>query len=922
MKRDLVIIIAAVLGLSACGGGSSTSSSASSTSSTGFAIPTEISAVPTDNSSAAASLTRGLAAHMHALSRAVSDVPADSDYKKTTPRKYVEEHSLEQFSIIETIMKALVQTNYADAANIGAGPYKAMIAWEDNQGGTAMKTLEPWVVDSQMITVNGQTVNRVQAWIEDSSGDSTKLIRADFDIYQSATQNADGSYADYGKWSLTAKFNDTGSQFFSATADIVNGQTVLKINSHQEHGNGAEDIQAVMYRAGADGYGKVNYPEQNCDNNGCTTTTKTASYAYNDDYVAVDDGSGGGVVYKDRNAKTELTQRYGLFYAAAGTDANGKAIAAGDSLMKHKSFGFPVSYTATVNGASVTQHAYYGAWGGRHSLWASGGRVPAGTTVTREDHGANTTAETYTVSASLSGTLTKRTLVAAALSDIQNIPFETFVNKNMNLQWDGSNWMGCAGFMDWSTNPPTCKDMNGNILATSAFTDFGFLVLQANDRKNVNINRWDQNLHGPNNGGSVDYVYLDATNSTGVTGYSGPGFYPANRNQNNGQLTVITPAVLYTPAMNDMINVNIGGSIYIQYTGNFTGHTGWVQKTLESFDQQTWTPKFAVDGDTDFTPELGKEYYIHSNGANFVVDRVAQTNPTSAASDYTVMIELQTTANPSTVATILPAEMSYLVNPWNKDVHYTLDTTSSDPNFMMLVYATEDQAAPGTQLGTVLSTGQWGLQAYSDNGTPNDSTDDVLLAADGSAVTVDAHGIPIGTRPVQFNWEFADPNSGNNWGSQQFLVKANGDYMLLSDPVSLNPIAVTDGSGASKTLSLQFDGWMHGLPDMYNELSKNDWVMTTDIANKVINIPEDTLVTDSNGTQYYIKPLEVSEFLTVVTVAANGKTLPDTGLTTAIALDLATVGLPTYVEYSMGDTPTNLDGSPLDPKYSEGNPVD
>jgi hypothetical protein len=242
------------------------------------------------------------------------------------------------------------------------------------------------------------------------------------------------------------------------------------------------------------------------------------------------------------------------------------------------------------------------------------------------------------------------------------------------------------------------------------------------------------------------------------------------------------------------------------------------------------------------------------------------------------------------------------------------------------MYATEDQAAPGTQLGTVLSTGQWGLQAYSDNGTPNDSTDDVLLAADGTSVSVDANGIPLQgqSRPVQFNWEYADPNSGNNFGAQQFLVDANGAYKLLSDPVSLDPMIVTDGAGNSKTLSLQFDGWMHGLPDMYNELSKSGWVMTTNIANKAINIPADTLVTDSNSTQYYMKPLEVSEFLTVVTSAAAGKTLPDAGLATASALDLNTVGLPTYVEYNMGDTPTkNNDGvTPLDVKYSEGNSVE
>src|SRR3569623_1151164 len=918
MKRELVVLIAAAMGLSACGGGSSTSTSTSGSAVSGLALPTEISAVPT-NTSAAASLAHGLKGQFHALARSLSALPADSDYNKTSTRKYVDEHALEQFSIIETIMKALAQTNYANAANVNTGPYKAMIAWEVSQGGSATKTLEPWVVDSTMITLNGQSVNRVQAWIADSSGDATMLVKADFDIYQAATQNADGSYADYGKWNLTAKFSDDGSQYFSATADIVNGQTVLKIKSHQVHNEGGqsvpEDIQAVMYRSGAVGYGKVVYPWMTCTNGTCSPSTKTATYAYNSDYVAIDDGSG-SVTYKDRNATTDLTQRYGLFYAAAGTDADGKAIAAGDSLMKHKSFGFPVSYVDTSVTPNVTKHAYYGAWGGRHSLWAQGGSVPAGTTVTREDHGANTTAETYTVSASLNGTLTKRTLVTAALSDIQNIPFETFVSKNMNLQWDGTNWMGCAGFMDWSTNPPTCKDMNGNVLATSAFTDFGLLVVQANDRKNVNINRWDPNLNGPGQGGPVDYVYLDSTNSVDangntVSGYSVPGFYTATRNQQTGQMAPTNPAVLYTPSTNDMINVNIGGSIYIQYTGDFSGvHTGWVQKELESFDQQTWTPTFKVGGDTDFTPELGKEYYIHSNGANFVVNRIAQAN---ASSDYTVKIELQSTANPSSVATILPTGTSYLANPWNKAVHYTLDATPSDTNFMMLVYATDDPNTTGVDESVthpVLTSGQWGLQAYNVSDQPLDST--------GTVVTVDANGIPTGAnRPVQFNWEYADPNSGNNWGAQQFLVNADGSYKVLSDPVTLQPLTV-----GSKNLSLQFDGWMHGLPDMYNELSKNNWVMTADIADKAINIPEDTLVTDADGSgvQYYIKPLEVSQFLDVVTSPATGKTFPD--IAPANALDLSTVGLPSYVEYSMGDTPTKTDGNELDVKFSEGNSVE
>ncbi len=91
--------------------------------------------MPADNSGNAARLARGLTSRLHALASAVSDLPAASDYSKASTRKFVEERSLEQFDIIEQVMSALAQTNYADQANINAGPYKAMIAWEDEQNG-------------------------------------------------------------------------------------------------------------------------------------------------------------------------------------------------------------------------------------------------------------------------------------------------------------------------------------------------------------------------------------------------------------------------------------------------------------------------------------------------------------------------------------------------------------------------------------------------------------------------------------------------------------------------------------------------------------------------------------------------------------------------------------------------------------------
>lgn len=911
MKRELVVLIAAAMGLTACsgGGGSSTAQNTNgdgevlSALTTGYALPTEISAVPADNSSAAASLAHGLSSRLRALMSAVAvgDLPATSDYHKTVTSKFVEERSLEQFEIIEQVMDALQQTHYADQANINAGPYKVMVAWEDEENGVSIKRLEPWVVESRMIVIDGKDVNRLLAWIEENEDGQTSLIKAEFKVYKAATRNADGSFADYGEWDLNVKFNDSGSDFFAATARIVDGGTVLKINMNEQDEKMGQPItfavKAVMHRSGSQGYGKVQYPDMNCDMNGCTPTTKTAQYAYNADYLALQE-DGDPVVYKDRNGQTDFTRRYGLFYANA--DA-AKGIAAGDALQKHKAFGFPVRYT-DANGN--TRHAYYGAWQGRHQLWADGDDLPAGTVVTREDRGPNETAETYTVSSSFAGTLTKRTLVGGDLSDILGIPVETFVNKHLNLMFDGTNWQRCDGWVDMSGTTPVCRDTSGTDIGFTTYTDFNALVMSQNDRKHVNIHRWDQTLNG-GAGGMVEYVYLSG---------DAAGFYEATRD-NMGRLTPqgTSPASFASGAM---LNVNIGGSIYIQYTGQFGGPTtttGWAQKTLQSFDQQTWTPSFVEGGDTAFTPEPGRDYYINNKGANFVVRRT-NNNTTISAADYEVMIELQTAANPMNYSAVLPAGADYLRAPWRQELRYTLVTDAASANFLKLVHANDDPNTPDDETGIVLDSGEWGLRAYSDNGTPSNFSDDAPLMANGTAVTVDQFGIPTNPdqRPVEFNWEYS---ADGGWGTQQFLVDGSGNYKLLSDPIQLQPVTIAklvNGVQVNKTLSLQFDGWMHGLPDLYHELSKNDWTMTQTIADKVTNIPEGTLVTDTEGVEYYVKPLEVSMFLTQVSQPSTGA--PDITQAATVSLDS---GMPTFVEHNMGALPGNTEV-----KYSEGQEVE
>lgn len=164
-KKYVHLSIACLLsaGLTACG---SSTSPTSSTSTTGLSLPTEISAVPTDqttSSKARAKSGLGLRSKLSAF-RAATD--AGTDYSKTITNTFVNEHTLEQFDIIEEVLAALAQTHYADAINIGSGPYKSMVSWQDEENGVSTKKLEPWIVQSDIIIENGAEVTRARAWIE------------------------------------------------------------------------------------------------------------------------------------------------------------------------------------------------------------------------------------------------------------------------------------------------------------------------------------------------------------------------------------------------------------------------------------------------------------------------------------------------------------------------------------------------------------------------------------------------------------------------------------------------------------------------------------------------------------------------------------------------------------------------------------
>jgi hypothetical protein len=558
-----------------------------------------------------------------------------------------------------------------------------------------------------------------------------------------------------------------------------------------------------------------------------------------------------------------MTHRYGVYDGVTGQD-----------VLKTKSFGFPFFYTAN----SITKRGYYGAWQGRHQIWADGDALPAeGTVLTREDWGdSGSDPDTYKMGPTFDGTFVKRTYVDADLADIKNIPVEIWVNQDYQLTYDGGKWYHCTE-MDWSANPPECQTQ----VDFGAVYGWEILTKNENDtRKHININGFDET-----NNTNRHYVYLAAD----TIGSNTAGFYLAQEDPDTHETSVVDPlAALNT---NDVTQLCawVGGSLYVEWTG-----TGWVEKEVVFFNEQHWMPEFGPN-DKDYKLPEGRELYINLQGANYVVRKESGTT--------TVKMELQTAANPANVASsgTLAALSSYTFRePWaGNNSTYTFDTNSASSTFLMLVYETigdndKDQdgnANTGVAVGAVVEKDIWGIVAY-------DGSDNQVEGTDGE--------------PLAFNWEHdSDGAETNDWGSVTYLLNDDDTYALLDDPIRFVSISAQNNAGDTKNLALQFDGWMMGLPDMYQELQKNDWTMDENLADKIVNLVPGTQLTDaSDETQtYYLKPLEISQFLTIVT-DTTGLTLPDVSL--ADDVDLAAIDI--YTAPNMGAMPS---GTTL--LYSEGN---
>lgn len=987
--------LALAMTLAACGGGGGGGTAASDSDADviaeaearAFQVPSEISAVPVSVSSDSGA--PGLARSVRALSaiKALQDVPnldgsatvsldEASDYMNSVPRKYVEIPVLDEaFSIIGEVMGALKQTQYWDDAVLNQGPYVAMVGWEEKNMGESIKTIEKWTIDA---TYDGDADNpyadggvfTVKAWVPGEAAD--EYIRAVFTIYQGATTDAEsGEVTDFGIWDMAVKFDDSGSEFFLASARIENTRSILRISMEESQGEGDRafdfNMKALLSRAedGSDGYGKVYMPQFDgelcgmgsggpiADPSSCIRN-QYMPYAFNTEYLEVGVDANGDNDTEDENdnetimrrsSSAAVTHRYGVFYAEDSEDGT---ISAGDSLLKHNSFGFPVF--ADVGGQRL--YGFYGAWRGEHNLWgfqtcsetegmwSCDNAVADGATVTREQWENGTRTESaYTVQ-SVPSVMAKREFETTDVTSVKDTPTRVFLNKHFNLAYmdildaDAIDVGACKGQL--------YRDFGGDVKCSFMdFTDPANPVFQ--DLTLEDFDGWDILEQADWTNGWVMHADSSTTSIMYLNAGQVPDWMTGNAPSNGFyEVDFMTQSVVgaFTPAAGDIINIDASADVWLVLKDEGASATDgeelkwYVKNVTGGWD---WEPEFGADNtDTQFIFPEGEQIRADVGGTQYIVRKKNGVDG-SSATDYITVVESQTTLTPDR-ASFFPSGMDYLArfDDFDRKVALEWDTTlnalvvARGENDVRAECLSNTENADGYPIYTC---NEWMLVAINDNGTAGNTQDDFAIDGDDVRATDNQGGICMmpdqpncDTTAVQFMYRYDES------GAQTYLVAAGASSpTLLSDAVTLMavPLADANGDATNETRTLRFDGFMQGLGNFHDKFQDGGF---GDYLEKVRNVRyEEGKVTMVNGvvgndtTSLLIKPLETSVFLEDVTELDASGDIPEADLPNmdaAVALDLdaeVASGLPDIADNDMGDVPT---GDAVTVKFVEGVPVE
>ena len=436
----MAILVAMSLILLGCAKDDSSSSSAAASSSSSssdtdvsaasgsgaITLSAKISMVTANTS---ASTARTAFAHF-----STDNFSSTADYNSDSSETYVYERSADAFQTANNILCYMAQTR-ADLM-LNAGNYKAQIdeaRCEDFSG--ASKSNAPkyntWTVNSSRSEGEPMVVKAWVPWDSDQNGEPDALIYAKM----SAKQPPSSDHP-WGFFTLNFQnrqgFTTSGTVQFEGylKTRLRDGASILQFYNPQQDSSGTTYQYSVTLKRETDGTGKGITTMPVYGQSGPTSTQKTYSVAFNDDYfykqkTTVAGGTSTAVdpVCLDRNKYLKTAWRYGLYYD------NGCRV--------NINSGFPIK-------TSVSGTDYYG-YIGYYGLWMpTDANVGDNSTVAKMDFSgsADQSGTNYTVR-SWGGKLTKWTKNTITLGSIKNIPFDwgdptdSYIPKR--VYWDGTN---------------------------------------------------------------------------------------------------------------------------------------------------------------------------------------------------------------------------------------------------------------------------------------------------------------------------------------------------------------------------------------------------------------------------------------------------------------------------------------------------
>jgi len=425
-----MLILFAVIALTACsGGGGSSSSSASSGAATALTVAEQVSIVdPQETPSRVQALKIG------ALNLSPSDIPAGSDYYNDRQEVFVHERSAKAFELVNEILCSIAQSKYEDMLN--AGDYKAQIdknlcgsnddagsageSSENQSSGSTAPDYEMWTVNSSRADADSPQI--VKVWINEEAGemDPAMLIMAKATITEGTSDTNP-----YGLFTINFKAHPVVGGvpntsvtmlkgFLKTERDADTGQILLKL-VEQGFGEMTYSQKAVLNRTsdGSSGSGSA-YTEDSFDGEPETTTY---NMAFNTTHFLREDVSSEEQMCFSRTSFDETAWRYGLY------DSNGSRVT--------RNSGFNIKV-----GEAYGYIGYYGLW------FPDDVTVSDGDTVYKVSFGqGGETATPYTV-VKKGGRLKKHTRYTTTLANIKNIPLDMWTEDgNFRVKWDGSDFV-------------------------------------------------------------------------------------------------------------------------------------------------------------------------------------------------------------------------------------------------------------------------------------------------------------------------------------------------------------------------------------------------------------------------------------------------------------------------------------------------